>query len=226
MKVFWCVVSFLAFSILGAGVLADHFIDEFDEPDGPVDDEWVQVNIGTLKIEIKENQLQMRGKQAADWVENSITRDITELGTFKSAYVLTKSNAFHPELTLKNVDTGAYISAGSSHGWHFVYTASPDGGWTGWLDPPNLIFLEKDWTELGIIQTAEGVYKITVDDQVTVDNVAALNEVTHVRFNTYAVAETEDIMYVEYVEVNREDAAAVTSMGKLATTWASVKAQN
>ena len=223
MKTISCVVSFLMFSIFGAGVLAEYFIDEFE---GPLSDEWVQVNTGTLKFQTKENQLQVRGEQAADWLENSITRDITEVGEFKSAYVLTKSNALHPELSLRNLETGAYFATGSSHGWHFVYTVSPDGGWTGWLDPPNLVVLGEDWTEFSIIKTAEGVYEITVGDQVIVENVAALDTVTHIRFNTYAVAGTQDIMYVEYIEVNREDATAVTSTGKLATTWASVKAQN
>ncbi len=224
MKIFWCVVSFLTFSLLGAGVLADYFIDEFDEPDGPVGDDWVQINNGTLKMKIKGNQLQISGKQAADWVENSVTRDVTDLGTFKSVYVRTKSNAFHPELSLRNADTGAYLSVGASHGWHFVYAASLDAGWNGWLDPPNPIVLGEGWTEFGIIQTAEGVYKITVNDRVTVDNVAGLDEVTHVRFNTYSLAGIEDTMYVEYVEINREDAVAVTSMSKLATTWAATKA--
>ena len=213
MKAFWYVVLVLVFSLYGAGILsASYFIDEFDRPDGPVGNDWIEMNDGGLSISIENGQLAMEGTQAGDWAANSISRDVTGLGEFKSVHALTRSTVLHPELFVSNADTGAYLATSASHGWHFVYTVSPDGGWYGWVDPPTQIVLGEDWTELGIVQTAPGVFKITINDEVTVDNVEALDEVTHIRINATVEAGVTDTMLVEYVEVNREDAAATTPM--------------
>jgi hypothetical protein len=227
MKLLRYVISFLAFSLLGTSLLfADHFIDDFDRADGEVGNDWEEINDGGLNITIKSKQLQIKGNQAGDWASNSIKRDVTDLGEFKSAYALTKSNVLHPELFIENMNTKGYIAVSAGHGWHFVYTVSPAGGWTGWLDPPSKIVLGEDWVELGIIQTSKGIYKIVINDEVIVEGVEALDEVTHVRVNADMEAGKVDTMLIEYVEVNREDAPkqAVMPMDKLTISWGEIKA--
>ena len=237
MKTYTMIGVILACSLLSVSfVSAGYFIDDFNRADNKdVDNDWTVIDDGKLDIQIENNQLVISGQQDGAWTKTGLMRNVAELGEIKSIHLRLQTTVLlHPWVYVNNKPKAGYFELSAGPGWHWVYTNSDTGAWNGWVDPPNRIVLKAVdtiggdvWVEVGIFQTAPGVFKATLDDNVTfegLENVPmSIDPVTEIGIGAAMDVGKAGTIAIDDFEINREDVQAVTLKDKLTISWGKIK---
>jgi hypothetical protein len=95
------VLMLSAANAWGAG-----FFDDFDRPDGEVENGWAIQEDGTIEVKIVDNEVLIAGTQGTDWVRSGISRDVVDETRISCDFKANEGLNFH--IRIDDAATSAY----------------------------------------------------------------------------------------------------------------------
>jgi hypothetical protein len=150
-KILRFTILVLALSVAnawGAG-----FFDDFDRPNGDVENGWATQTDGTITVQIVDNEVLIAGTQETDWVRCGISRPVVDETKVSCDFKGDDNFNFH--IRIDDADTSAFLEI-YTWGGPLIHANSEDGSWPGWTDITgsnitageyNNVILEQDGAE-------------------------------------------------------------------------------
>ncbi|MCP4263282.1 MAG: hypothetical protein GY774_38100 [Planctomycetes bacterium] len=175
------------------------FLDDFNRPDGDLENDWATQTNGTIEVTIVDNEVLIAGEQATDWTRSGLSRDAG--GETRISFDFKADDSFNVHIRIDDVETAAFIDFYAWPGGTFSYAAPEDGSWPGWtaVDGSNMIageynnlVLEQFGTEF--MYTLNGVVISTIAN-------AELTIIGNVLISCDSAAGTAGSLHIDNVEI-------------------------
>ncbi|MCP4609504.1 MAG: hypothetical protein GY845_12390 [Planctomycetes bacterium] len=188
------VLMFSVANAWGAG-----FLDDFDRPDGDLENDWQTQADGSIEVTIVDNEVLIAGEQGTDWARSGFSRDAD--GETRISFDFKADDSFNVHIRIDDVETAAFIDFYAPPGSFFRYAAPEDGSWPGWtnIDGSNMIageynnlVLEQFGTEF--MYTLNGVVISTIPN-------AGLTTIGTVLISCDSAAGTAGTLHIDNVQM-------------------------
>ncbi|MHC4535642.1 MAG: hypothetical protein ACYS6K_16960 [Planctomycetota bacterium] len=128
------VLMLLAANAWGAG-----FLDDFDRPNGDLENDWATQTNGTIQVTIVDNEVLIAGEQATNWTRSGLSRDAG--GETRISFDFKADDSFNVHIRIDDVEADGFIDVYAPPGSFFRYASAEDGSWPGWtnIDGSNMI---------------------------------------------------------------------------------------
>jgi hypothetical protein len=175
------------------------FLDDFNRPDGALENDWATQTNGTIEVIIVDNEVLIAGEQATDWTRSGLSRDAG--GETRISFDFKADDSFNVHIRIDDAETAAFIDFYAWPGGTFNYAAPEDGSWPGWtaVDGSNMIageynnlVLEQFGTEF--MYTLNGVVISTISN-------AELKTIGNVLISCDSAAGTAGSLHIDNVEI-------------------------
>ena len=179
------------------------FLDDFDRPNGDLENDWATQADGTIEVTIVDNEALIAGEQGTDWARSGLSRDAG--GETRISFDFKADDSFNVHIRIDDVETAAFIDFYASPGGAFSYAAPEDGSWPGWtaVDGSNMIageynnlVLEQFGTEF--MYTLNGVVISTISN-------AGLTNIGPVLISCDSAAGTAGTLHIDNVQIGFVD---------------------
>ena len=107
------------------------FLDDFDRPNGDVENGWGTQTDGTIEVKIVDNEVLIAGEQAVDWARAGISRDVGDETRISCDFKEGDNFNFH--IRIDDAETSAFLEI-YTWGGPLIEANSEDGSWPGWTD--------------------------------------------------------------------------------------------
>jgi len=180
------------------------FLDDFDRPNGDLENDWATQTNGTIQVTIVDNEVLIAGEQATDWTRSGLSRDAD--GETRISFDFKADDSFNVHIRIDNAEGGAYLDVYAPPGSFFRYASSEDGSWPGaWtnIDGSNMIAGEYNTVVLEQFGTE---FMITLNDVVieTVTN-PVLTNIGTVLISCDSAAGTAGSLHIDNVQIGFVD---------------------
>jgi len=151
------------------------FLDDFDRPNGDVENDWTTQADGTIQVTIVDNEVLIAGEQGTDWVRAGISRDAG--GETRISFDFKADDSFNAHIRIDDAETSAFFEPYWWPGGPCQYANSEDGSWPG-------------WTQIDGSEMIAGEYNTVVLEQFGTEIMLTLNDVV---IGTFTNAELTSI---------------------------------
>ncbi|MCP4607956.1 MAG: hypothetical protein GY845_04500 [Planctomycetes bacterium] len=173
------------------------FRDDFNRPNGGLENDWATQTNGTIEVKIVNNEVQIAGKQATDWTRSGLSRTVEDVT--RISFDFKADNRFNVHLRIDDVETGAYIDVYAPPGSYFRYASSEDGFWPGWTDITGLNTIPGEYNRLTLEQFGtEFIYTLNNVVIGTVNN-AVLANIGWILISCDSAAGTSGSLHIDNV---------------------------
>jgi len=174
------------------------FRDDFNRPNGDLENDWATQSDGTIESKIVDNEVLIAGEQAVDWARSGISRAVEDETRVSCDFKMGENFNFH--IRIDDADTSAYIDV-YSWGGPMIHANSVDGGWPGWTDITGSSIIATEYNNV-VVELVGGEVIITLNDTViaTLEN-ANLTTIGRVLIACDAAAGTTGTLYIDNVQI-------------------------
>jgi len=139
------------------------FLDNFNRPDGDVENGWGTQADGTIEVKIVDNEILISGEQGTDWQRSGISRAVE--GETKISFDFKADDSFNVHIRLDDAQTSAFFEPYWYPGGPCQYASSEDGSWPGWttIDGSNMIAGEYNTL---VVEQEGAIFTMTLNDVV------------------------------------------------------------
>jgi hypothetical protein len=106
------------------------FLDDFDRPNGDLENDWATQADGTIQVTIVDNEVLIAGEQAVDWQRSGLSRDAE--GETRISFDFKADDSLNVHIRIDDAETGAFFEPYWWPGGPCQYANSEDGSWPGW----------------------------------------------------------------------------------------------
>ncbi|MHC4519687.1 MAG: discoidin domain-containing protein, partial [Planctomycetota bacterium] len=195
MKSFAVLVCMLSVAVASGTA----FKDDFNRPNGEVQNGWSIQENGTIEVKIVDNEVLVAGEQGTDWTRSGISRTVEN--ETRISFDFLADDSFNVHIRIDDAETSAFIDAYFWVGGPLQYASSEDGGWPGWtalggsnmvVGEYNTLVVEQDGTD----------FTYTLNDEVvgTVPN-GNLTSIGSVLISSDAAAGTSGSIHIDNVQI-------------------------
>ena len=179
------------------------FLDDFDRPNGDLENDWATQTDGTIEVKIVDNEVLIAGEQGTDWVRAGISRDAD--GETRISFDFKADDSFNAHIRISDAETSAYFEPYWWPGGPCQYANSEDGSWPGWtqIDGSEMIAGEYNTVVLELFGTE---IMLTLNDVVigTFTN-AELTNIGSILIASDAAAGTVGSLHIDNVQIGFVD---------------------
>jgi len=192
------VVMLLAANAWGAG-----FLDDFNRPNGDLENGWATQTNGTIEVQIVDNEVLIAGEQATDWTRSGLSRDAG--GETRISFDFKADDSFNVHIRIDDAETAAFIDFYAWPGGPFSYAAPEDGSWPGWTQIAGSEMIAGEYNNLVLEQFGTD-FMYTLNGVVvgTITN-AELTTIGNVLISCDSAAGTVGSLHIDNVQIGFVD---------------------
>ncbi len=161
--------AILVLVLLVANTWGAGFFDDFNRPNGDVENGWSTQTDGTIEVKLVDNEVLIAGTQGTDWARCGISRPVVDETKVSCDFKGDDSFNFH--IRIDDADTAAFLEI-YTWGGPLIHANSADGSWPGWTDITgsninageyNNVMLKQNGTDFDVILNEVVVATLTND---------------------------------------------------------------
>jgi len=170
----------ISIALTGANAWGGGFFDDFDRPNGEVENGWGIQEDGTIEVKIVDNEVLISGTQGTDWVRSGISRTVSGETRVSCDFKAGEGLNFH--IRIDDEATSAYCEI-YTWGGPLIHANAPDGGWPGWTNIDGSDIVSGEYNNIAL-ELVDGEVVVSLNDTV----VANLPNANLTSFGTLLIA--------------------------------------
>ena len=139
------------------------FLDDFDRPNGDLENDWATQADGTIEVTIVDNEVLIAGEQATDWVRAGLSRTVEN--ETRISFDFKADDAFNVHIRINDAETSAFLEPYWYPGGPCQYANSEDGSWPGWTEIPGSNMIAGEYNTL-VVEQFGTEFMLTLNDVV------------------------------------------------------------